>query len=1107
MLGAAKNLDFSLDDYSYVMLIHVGEQGRPVWSRDMYGSLKRKCLDNIDSISVKTLLAFFRDTLVSLSRRNIDYRYCKVLNDIDKHLGIFMSNISATRSDLDQGKTDIPSCFSSRTGPSRKLAGDFYSRVLVVINFFKTVIFFHIINHSSFNSHRRLYAQYKENSVYYNSNFSTDLDSNYAIYHIVSTHHTFSYRGRTNRGFALRTAEHMRLIASRKKEVHEIPAYSLMRRLGFGTFTWIPFIVLKNSNIMEMSYLERQCISKYRDQLNTPFIYRHLKTDKYRNVDNSNNMIFSNSRPVQSRKPFHRPRSSKVVWESSSPLVLASSKGWELEDLVYKSLKGRINLGILALRMGDPRRKCDNTIAISRSLGHPALFTKLSSLIFSYHRGKPLFVARGRLEKAMLHCPHSPSRKSLILDIPYAQGVNTFKIVRNFLSKEVPPILPAHTTINVSFKWFTCPTIKGLLDNCNRWAELITHKPFPCTCKVLQKRLWKPGVDEKPSGSHCVFRLSQCNHPPLPINFSASSPIVLSLRDFYQKIVKEVSRIGELCRSTLPLAKLYEAVSSKYLSNLSNGVIYRHFTRFYSTLKNIAVITPIDKCKSDVALCCPFGWQKRTIELALGSPHTSIFRSHDFYRDARELESLVSYSGVKINRSKHVWGLFRTWVKDSGIFTKMRPLGSYFKHCFRNLFSLACKVINFVVLKIGSNYSTVSAASVISRTHEFNIQSLAFAGRNMYPIFYRWKRDFDNFFNNVDRGLIMKAWDWFVSRWQSQAGSRRMYIRIPKSFVARGYKTPSVVLKRSFKGYARNLAVSNDSRLVPCIINSKSCTHEYYVLDIRHIKRIILHDLVFGFLKLGSMKFAPLKGTTQGSPLAPGVCLMVSAYLEAQKYSLCRPVSCEFGLSILSRMRWVDDLFVMLVVWTSYDEYNNTDVRSDIDTYALSCLNSVLNDYNCWFRMKEEDPSVFVGLSLDWNGSSVDIMNHSHNDISINNMWVDRLDGIFSSLSPLIRPRFQYGVSSSPPSRVATTIFGQAVAILDRSSSENPEKLLKIISVSLRNLALEFLFLNYNPTTVLSSYYKVVRRHPYLRSHVFSALREVSWFLNSRVYIESFDEY
>ena len=121
-------------------------------------------------------------------------------------------------------------------------------------------------------------------------------------------------------------------------------------------------------------------------------------------------------------------------------------------------------------------------------------------------------------------------------------------------------------------------------------------------------------------------------------------------------------------------------------------------------------------------------------------------------------------------------------------------------------------------------------------------------------------------------------------------------------------------MSRSFRGYARNLATSSFDKLKAYATSGPSNSEEYDVLDIRHVAAILLHDLVFGFLRMGGLLFAPLVGTTQGSPLAPGVCLMVCAYLKAMSYKPCRTIHCPWGLAQCLRMRWVDDPHI-IIIW------------------------------------------------------------------------------------------------------------------------------------------------------------------------------------------------
>ena len=78
------------------------------------------------------------------------------------------------------------------------------------------------------------------------------------VYVWFSAHHTYTYIGKSVRGLGARTVEHYTQILGQKGSKKDLPAYDVIRRLGWSHFIARPVVRPQRSNDLELQYVERQ---------------------------------------------------------------------------------------------------------------------------------------------------------------------------------------------------------------------------------------------------------------------------------------------------------------------------------------------------------------------------------------------------------------------------------------------------------------------------------------------------------------------------------------------------------------------------------------------------------------------------------------------------------------------------------------------------------------------------------------------------------------------------------------------------------------------------------------------------------------------------------
>jgi len=85
---------------------------------------------------------------------------------------------------------------------------------------------------------------------------------------------------------------------------------------------------------------------------------------------------------------------------------------------------------------------------------------------------------------------------------------------------------------------------------------------------------------------------------------------------------------------------------------------------------------------------------------------------------------------------------------------------------FKKLYSTTCRVLSYLLVSACSvGISVCAAVSVQDRIREANIKLSKFDDKQFGFVFYSQKRDVDNFYDNIDHGLIKSSWEWLYDRW------------------------------------------------------------------------------------------------------------------------------------------------------------------------------------------------------------------------------------------------------------------------------------------------------------------------------------------------------
>ncbi len=162
----------------------------------------------------------------------------------------------------------------------------------------------------------------------------------------------------------------------------------------------------------------------------------------------------------------------------------------------------------------------------------------------------------------------------------------------------------------------------------------------------------------------------------------------------------------------------------------------KEFQFLRKAIADKAVVAPVDKERSNVALLCPRGWQNRYMKVVTSSN----FRfdvPDDLEEKMNSFTDEMRYTGLPVPKSAHQWGDLDLWPKHSNLWLKERPLGSYYKHKHKHILSLTCRSI-FAMLEMLelTTIAVDSVAKVAKQVDIFNhrVRDLACSGKTIVSV-------------------------------------------------------------------------------------------------------------------------------------------------------------------------------------------------------------------------------------------------------------------------------------------------------------------------------------------------------------------------------------
>ena len=299
----------------------------------------------------------------------------------------------------------------------------------------------------------------------------------------------------------------------------------------------------------------------------------------------------------------------------------------------------------------------------------------------------------------------------------------------------------------------------------------------------------------------------------------------------------------------------------------------------------------MDKNKGILAVMCPRGYIKRLQEMAYGSPGFSMRAPlmRDVVSHINEGAEEFAYTSVRVFK-EHEVGKYKGIPKESGLETKMRPLGSYFRHALRNLLSLGSRVLVFGV-SLNAGYSPDGYSNERSRSIPIPILSVQPAIRSLNAQRMIWqeklqmgfsllkrraKKDLIDFFGRVPRSLVWRALDWMLCQIGKVHGPRRGVVAIPRMRKSLSKKRISVTFQMLGTLMRKPMTEQAHPRLQQCALSSK----EHYVLKLKDIVKLVKLEFSTAMLKFGKVNVCWIDGTTQGSNFSMGIAMVCSGFID-----------------------------------------------------------------------------------------------------------------------------------------------------------------------------------------------------------------------------------
>ncbi len=949
---------------------------------------------------------------------------------------------------------------------SKPKSKQFFNSMLMLVHYFMSVTGLKWIKASKFRQHTVLYRRLLHASKVPDN---VDLDrvkgemGKWMLYLWWSPTSSYTYCGKTNRFLQQRTNEHVKCLHfpgnTRKKQLQ--PFYRIARRLGASVFFPLPIFRIDSSCETEIRMVESQLITYFHCKMNMPFARKYESShcsDGYESAMVSGTVCMK-------RKKFVKKQRDDLVY--GAPTVV-------LQD---SAQQGNWDQKKLAIKLTQKRRRGENAVKFI-AISDDKKCGKLVRFIYNFaQRSDEKKVALERLSKL---CGDDMSVR-IAFKLPVLPACQH---LRSWYTQELSRQLAARIRKGRAVVIFDASmkqkSILRSMKNLSGWNKIINKQVLPCTCRTLRQVLDLPASMEFVDHV-CVRNVQTSMVQTVPHQFNVQSNVIPSIGELKNCIRKEVQRINVKLKNQLikvvDCKPFLDVLDSFYDANnffKNDGVRAQDVSSWTSFLANSAVVCEIDKCKPQLCISCPRGFQLRVVSLLESSPGFSKFGPSldEILEKIKIAKEQFSYTGVHMFK-KHVVGHFAAWPKHSGLETKMRPTGSYARHALRKLLSLGCRSLCYVAELLAGKvdhgrvsrrdkHVCIPVKSFSEVVSNFNRKKIDWSHRREcgYKMqLFRKKIDLDNFFGRVPRSLVRKAICWMEATFVQKFGKRRMVIGIPKPSTRRTAETGR--MKAFTRCYSLNLRNQRQKDVHPRLQPSKCNSDIYDVMHLLDLRILIELEFSNACLWFGDELVFFDEGVTQGSNLAMGIAQLCGGYMEFS-ISTCIIGSAKFNVDFLLQ-RWVDDIFIVLSIFF----VNDADTQEAV-SFASALADRIAGVYRQHFHLKGESSDEFVGMNVfDFN-----------NDLHLVPVSYVNLGSDDFGLS---RYRFKHYFSNSLANKKSSVVLSQIYSCVDRCSSED------FLCQALVRLFVEFRAVGY-PIKILS-----VAMETFLAKYPFLTIVRQSW--------------
>jgi len=242
---------------------------------------------------------------------------------------------------------------------------------------------------------------------------------------------------------------------------------------------------------------------------------------------------------------------------------------------------------------------------------------------------------------------------------------------------------------------------------------------------------------------------------------------------------------------------------------------------------------------------------------------------------------------------------------------RCRPVGGYSRSVLRNLLSLTCKAIIWLLQNMfPTTTSVLSTGRILDYCRKFSVSNkdkVQFGRHKSYC--HVEKKDIDNVLGAIEHHHVMNFCDWLMSGTKKNNKiARRQFVIIPK----RTWNVKTNEMRTGAYGSSLRNPMTRSGVQVARSHNSTVWSAQSCGLRITDIAEIVRWDITEGWLLCGPFLYRSSTGIAQGSPLSMSIAIGVCSMLGIQS-----------GVQIISNyvfwnrlmMRWVDDILVPIVVW------------------------------------------------------------------------------------------------------------------------------------------------------------------------------------------------